>query len=126
MIDAQPESVDTMLICLPIIIVMTGNILLYFVCWPLKDNSWIDVFWGITFVNPLIGILVWKCCQGEEIYARVILNFVIITVWALRLALHIGVRHKGEDFRYAQWRSEWMDKGQVYYQLRALTQVFIL
>ena len=112
-------QVNPMLVWLPVAIVMAGNILLYFVCIPLKDNSWIDVFWGLTFVNPLVGILIYKSYHGEEIYARVVLNFVIVTVWALRLALHIGLRHKGEDFRYAQWRSDWLAKGEVYYQLRA-------
>ena len=32
----------------------------------------------------------------------------LVTLWGLRLALHIGIRNrgKGEDFRYAKWREE--------------------
>jgi len=60
------------------------------------------------------------------VHARVILNVVLIGVWALRLGLHIGLRHKGEDFRYVEMRSNWMKHGIAAYYILAFTNVFML
>ena len=43
----------------------------------------------------------------------------LVTIWALRLALHIGLRHVGEDFRYQNFRKEWMKSGYYGYLWRA-------
>ncbi len=47
----------------------------------------------------------------------------LITIWGVRLALHILTRNSGkpEDFRYAQWRREWQ-----HFYLRSFLQVFML
>ena len=60
------------------------------------------------------------------IYDRVILNTVLISVWGLRLALHIGVRHTKEDFRYTDMRNRWMQGGLVAYYISAFFYVFML
>lgn len=49
---------------------------------------------------PLVAIIIAKLARGETIYARVWVNLALITIWGVRLALHIGLRHRGEDFRY--------------------------
>ena len=92
---------------LPVVVVFAGNTLFYLFCQLKKDNSWIDVFWGITFILPLLTILGLKLGRGEQIYARLILNLVCVFLWGLRLALHIGLRHNGEDFRYVDMRRRW-------------------
>ena len=51
----------------------------------------------------------------------------IISVWALRLSVHIALRaSKREDARYAAWRVEWMKKGERYFYIRSFFQVFFL
>jgi steroid 5-alpha reductase family enzyme len=48
----------------------------------------------------------------------------LIAIWGIRLALHIGLRSKGkpEDFRYKKWREEWGK----YFLLRSYLQVYLL
>jgi steroid 5-alpha reductase family enzyme len=67
-----------------------------------RDVSSIDVAWGLGFV--LIG---WVCfAVGHGSHDRRLLLAVLVTVWGLRLAAHIGRRNagKGEDRRYAALR----------------------
>ena len=103
-----PEAID---FWLPVV-VLFGFLTLFYVFCQLKiDNSYIDVVWGITFLLPVLALIFLKLGKGEKVYARVILNVVLIGIWAVRLALHIGLRHKGEDFRYVEMRADWMKKG---------------
>lgn len=67
-----------------------------------------------------------KLGRGETVYARVILNVVLIGIWAIRLAIHIAIRHKDEDFRYVEMRKNWMKNGIVAYYILAYTNVFML
>lgn len=84
----------------------------------LKDNGIVDVAWGMGFI--LVSFV-------TEFFYRIEPNYIlliIVTIWGLRLALHIGVRNlgRGEDWRYANWRKDW--KGQVFWQ--SLVRVFLL
>ncbi len=68
----------------------------------LHDASIIDVFWGVGFV--VIG---WLClAAGDGAPGRRLALAVMVSLWGLRLALHIGRRNhgRGEDFRYARLR----------------------
>lgn len=38
---------------LPVVAVIAANTLLFIFCSIVKDNSWIDAFWGIIFVVPI-------------------------------------------------------------------------
>jgi steroid 5-alpha reductase family enzyme len=71
----------------------------------LKDSSIVDIFWGAGFVvvNWVSFFLV-----PEGVPARQWLLNVLVTLWGLRLAIHIFLRNagKGEDFRYRKWREE--------------------
>ena len=40
-------------------------------------------------------------------------TFGIILVWSLRLALHIGRRHKGEDYRYKMIKKGWEHRSPI-------------
>lgn len=111
---------------LPCVVVMGGNVLAYIFCQVVKDNSYIDVFWSLTFVTPLLSLLIYLGATGQPIYARVILNFTLVLIWALRLSIHIGVRHTKEDFRYQDMRRDWMKKGIVAYYIIAFWFVFMM
>jgi steroid 5-alpha reductase family enzyme len=71
----------------------------------LQDASIVDIFWGAGFV--FTGWLYYLLTpQGDA--ARKALLVALVTVWGLRLSLHIWRRNwgKGEDFRYRRWREE--------------------
>lgn len=79
--------------------------LLWLLSLQLKNASIVDIFWGIGFI-----VIAWLtfALTPQGYLPRKALMSVIITLWGLRLALHIGVRNWGkpEDFRYAKWREE--------------------
>lgn len=92
----------------------------------LKKNDLADVLWGPAFPICAFASL---CFSGQwvekqtDLRSMLILNFV--TIWAIRLFLHVGVRnlkHKTEDVRYGNWRKKW-GKTQVW---RSYLQVFVL
>ena len=79
-------------------------VLLWLLSLALKNASIVDIFWGIGFV-----IVTWLAFSlGAGYIPRKQLVAVLVTIWGLRLALHIGIRNWGkpEDFRYAKWRQE--------------------
>lgn len=70
----------------------------------LRDASIVDIFWGLGFV-----VVAWVYATlTPDMTARALLVNVLISIWGLRLSVHIGVRNwgKGEDFRYKKWREE--------------------
>ena len=71
----------------------------------LKDSSIVDIFWGTGFV-----ITTWVAflLTPEDFLTRKLLLNVLVTIWGLRLSLHILRRNWGkpEDFRYQVWRRE--------------------
>ncbi len=79
----------------------------------IKNNSIVDMGWGIGFV-----IIAWYSFFKVEILMNPInlyekmpflVSVLLVSIWGLRLFYHILKRNIGkkEDFRYAQWRSEW-------------------
>jgi len=71
----------------------------------LKNSSIVDIFWGMGFV---ITFWVGTLLVSGNMAARTILLGIIVTIWGLRLSLHIYQRNHGkpEDFRYAKWRDK--------------------
>lgn len=68
----------------------------------IKKASIADTFWGLGFV-----LVVWISFLVAEGYIwRRLLIALMVTIWGLRLALHIGKRGWGmeEDRRYQAWR----------------------
>jgi steroid 5-alpha reductase family enzyme len=71
----------------------------------MKDASIIDSFWGLGF-----AILAWfyyfKTPDNQSFRALVLC--VLVTLWGVRLALHIYIRNhgQGEDYRYQAMRAE--------------------
>ena len=85
----------------------------------LKDNSIVDIFWGLGFIVVAFVSLY----PFNSLDAKKILVNLLILVWGLRLSMHIFKRNhgKGEDFRYANWRRTWK-----YFIPRSFLQVFML
>ena len=85
-----------------------------------RRNDVADVAWGAGFVALA---LVAQLAAGA-ISSRGILLLALVTIWGLRLSLHIGLRNRGkpEDPRYRKWREEWGRHA----KLRAYFQVFLL
>jgi steroid 5-alpha reductase family enzyme len=75
----------------------------------LRNASIVDIFWGTGFV---ITNWVGFALTPEGFLARKVLISLLVTVWGLRLSLHILRRNwgKGEDFRYQAWREQAGDK----------------
>lgn len=71
----------------------------------LKDASIVDIFWGAGFV---MSAWVAFAITYDSLTFRHWLIAILVTIWGLRLSLHIFMRNagKGEDFRYVQWRKE--------------------
>lgn len=93
--------------------------LFFIVATIIKDNSIVDMGWGIGFVL----VAVYLFFQTKQ-YAPLAVITVLTSIWGIRLFYHILKRNhrKGEDFRYRKWREEWGK----YVVPRAFLQVFML
>jgi len=69
----------------------------------LRDASIVDIFWGAGFV---ICAWLYFALTPQGYAERKWLTCLLVTVWGLRLSLHILGRNrgKGEDYRYQAWR----------------------
>ena len=104
-------------IALAVLAYMTA---LFLLAWAIEDNSIVDIGWGPGFV-----LVAWlSLLLGAGPLARPLLVTCLVTVWGLRLAIHIFLRSRGrgEDFRYAAWRAQW---GR-WLRIRSFFQVFML
>ncbi len=85
----------------------------------IRNNSIVDIVWGLGFVA-----IAWiaNSFAIPSFANQLILWYV--TVWGLRLALHILYRNwgRGEDYRYKNWRDVWGSS----WVIRSFFQVFIL
>jgi steroid 5-alpha reductase family enzyme len=46
------------------VVVIAGNCLAYLFCQVKKDNSYIDVIWGLTFVTPIAALIILYLASG--------------------------------------------------------------
>ena len=85
------------------------------------DNSLIDIAYGPAFVLASLGG--WLA-GGAQMHARPLLMLCLLALWAVRLGLHIGLRHKGrgEDFRYRAFRESWGET----FVWRSFLQIYML
>ena len=93
--------------------------ILFFLALIRKDNSIVDIFWGLGFIVVAAFSLV---RSGNFNIQTIVMNLMVL-LWGLRLSIHIFIRNrgKGEDFRYKAWRDTWK-----YFVLRSYFQIFIL
>jgi len=80
-------------------------VLLWLVSLALKNSSIVDIFWGTGFV---IAAWVYFLLTPDGFMLRKLLLAGVVTIWGLRLSIHILTRNWGkpEDFRYQKWREE--------------------
>ncbi len=85
-----------------------------------KDNSIVDVGWGIGFM--MVAFVTFYYYHDHTRHQKLV-TF-LTTVWGTRLAMYILIRNWGkpEDFRYAKWRQEWGNAVII----RSFFQVFML
>lgn len=85
-----------------------------------RQASIVDVVWSLCFVVAAAVALT----LGAGAFPRRVLVMVLVSVWGVRLSIHILLRNwgKGEDYRYAAWRE---DYGRGYWWI-SLFQVFWL
>lgn len=85
----------------------------------LKDNSIVDIFWGLGFIL----ITAFSLWNTDDIDPKKIVVSFLVLIWGLRLTVHIFLRNRGrgEDFRYAAWRRNWK-----FFVLRSFFQIFML
>lgn len=71
----------------------------------IKDASIVDIVWGLGFV---LAALIYAALTPDSDAARSVLSLLLVGVWGVRLAVHIGRRNigKGEDPRYVRWRRD--------------------
>ncbi len=85
-----------------------------------KRNDVADVAWGVGFlVVSFISAYI-----SADIFLRNYIIMFLVSLWAIRLSLHIYVRNKNkpEDYRYQAWRLSW---GKWFY-VRSYLQVYLL
>jgi steroid 5-alpha reductase family enzyme len=86
-------------------VVVLGMTVLWLLSLLLKNASIVDIFWGTGF-----AVLHWVyfALSPDGYLPRRLLAGLLVTVWGLRLSIHILLRNwkKGEDFRYRKWREE--------------------
>jgi steroid 5-alpha reductase family enzyme len=84
---------------------VAGFTVLWLVSLVISNASIVDIAWGPGFV--VLGVFYLVSGSGAPT-ARALLVTLLVALWAIRLALHIGLRNvgAGEDFRYRRWRDE--------------------
>lgn len=100
-----------------------GTMFIYMTGWfvisqVLKRNDVADIAWGLGFV-----VLAWVLYFTRP-SVQLSLATLLVTIWGIRLAVHIFIRNRGktEDYRYKQWREEWGK----WFIPRTYLQVFLL
>lgn len=94
--------------------------LLFLISVVTKRNDVADVFWGPGILLSSFVFLV----TSQDPSIAMLVTFILISLWALRIFLHIGSRFlhkKEEDFRYKNWREKWK-----YFYIRSYFQIYIL
>lgn len=101
-------------------IILAFFMLFFIVATIVKNNSIVDIGWGLGFVT-----VSWLLFFIEQRYTvpAIIVN-ILISLWGLRLFYHILKRNlfKEEDFRYKKWRDDWGK----YVIPRAFVQIYLL
>ena len=88
------------------------------------DNSLMDIAYGpLFFVSALLSLFL-----TDTTSTLPLLITLATGVWAFRLANRIFQKNWGkpEDIRYANWRQEWLKRGELYFILRSYLQINLL
>ena len=77
-------------------------------------------------IPSIVAVLVNKSLNNIPVAIRSWILLGMVCIWGLRLALHIGLRHKQEDFRYVDMRKRYSEAGQCSYYTKAFCYIFML
>lgn len=91
----------------------------------MRKNDLADVLWGPAFPITVFIAVMSSQLSFDALGLRAQLILLLLTVWAIRLFFHVGLRNlstKEEDVRYGNWRKAW---GQTW-MWRSYLQVFVL
>jgi steroid 5-alpha reductase family enzyme len=109
---------------LPILSVVAAVLAVYVVAWfalsiLLHRNDIADIAWGPGIALMASTALV----VGNTLTLQSGILLALVWLWALRLALRVGLRvaRHSEDVRYAAWRREWK-----WFYTRSFVQVYLL
>jgi steroid 5-alpha reductase family enzyme len=104
-----------------LLILLGLMVVLWLVSLALKNASIVDIFWGTGFI---ISGWLYFAFTPDGFLQRKLLLALLVTVWGLRLSLHILWRNagKGEDYRYQVWRRQ----AGAHWWWRSLFKVFLL
>ena len=119
------QSIELYIISLITVLVFTTT--LFFIAQKKKDNSIIDIAYGLGFIFTAYSLTIYKYTSSNmSVYTFIILF--LITIWGTRLSYRIFKKNHGkpDDFRYKTWREEWSSKGKLYYVVRSYLQIFVL
>lgn len=90
---------------------MCFNTVIFCIAKYLDDLSIVDITWGVMFLIPNAAIIIHRCFLQTGKFLQpsepMVLMFGMVAMWAVRLSLHIGMRHKGEDYRYKEMKRRW-------------------
>lgn len=88
-----------------IVLIFTYFFLFFLVGTAIKNNSIVDMGWGVGFV--IVGWYL-MIATPSLAFPRLLMT-ALVSLWGLRLFYHILRRNLGkpEDARYASWRKEW-------------------
>lgn len=86
-------------------VIMVALTLLWGFSVAIRDASIIDIFWGFGFV---LCNFVTLTLIDADVAPRQWLVHALVTLWGLRLSIHLLMRNagKGEDYRYQRWREQ--------------------
>ena len=82
----------------------------YLIALYVKALGFVDITWSLMFLLPNFLIYFERKSEMNEV---MLLNLVLVTVWALRLSLHLFRRFHGEDYRYVIIAKRWQHYGPV-------------
>jgi len=104
-----------------LILIFSYFFVLFIIGQVLKNNSIVDIGWGIGFVIVAFYILFVKGFYD----AASVITVLLISIWGLRLFYYVLKRNMGkpEDFRYVNFRRKW---GSKFPALKAYLQVYFL
>lgn len=105
-----------------------------------RDVSIIDIFWGPAFVLAAVvfhslspPVTYFHEGAGDPPLSPWSLAWLgLLALWGLRLAIHIGARHQGEDYRYRAMRAKagpsfaWKSLFRVFWLQAALVAIICL
>lgn len=102
-------------------IVFIYYIILFLVGQLKKNNSIIDIFWGLGFVIAAFYAVIAN--SSYSLTSLILLT--LVSIWGLRLTYHIWKRNRGkaEDFRYVNFRKQW---GNRWVKTKAFLHVYML